>query len=54
MGELGTQINKMLTRIKQLMKKGIVTVHSVQQGTDWFDNSMETTGLYAGAIVAER
>lgn len=32
--------------------KSIVTVHSVQQNTDWFDNPVETTGLYAGAVIA--
>lgn len=49
-------MNSMLSSLRmqvQKAEKGIVTVHSVQQGTDWFDNSMETTGLYAGAIVAD-
>ncbi|MDO4268317.1 MAG: S1C family serine protease [Eubacteriales bacterium] len=32
--------------------KGIVTVHSVQQEVDWFDNPVETTGLYSGAVIA--
>ena len=26
-----------------------MVVHSVQQNTDWFDNPVETTGLYAGS-----
>lgn len=30
---------------------GIVTVHSVQQGLDWFDNPVETSGLYAGVVI---
>ncbi len=30
----------------------IVTVHSVREERDWFDNPLETTGLYAGAIIA--
>lgn len=32
--------------------KGIVEVHSLKQETDWFDNPVETTGLYAGAVIA--
>ena len=32
--------------------QGIVTVHSVQQETDWFDNTVENTGLYSGAVIA--
>ena len=49
-------LNSMLSSLRmqvQKAEKGIVTVHSVRQGTDWFDNSMETTGLYAGVIVAD-
>ena len=30
---------------------GIVTVHSVKHGLDWFDNPVETSGLYAGAVI---
>lgn len=37
----------------QKADKGIVTVRSVQQETDWFDNVMETSGLYSGAVIAE-
>lgn len=33
--------------------QSIVTVHSVQEETDWFDNPVEMTGIYAGAIVAQ-
>ncbi len=32
--------------------KGIVTVHSVKTQTDWFNNPVENTDLYAGAIIA--
>lgn len=32
--------------------KGIVVVHSVKRDVDWFDNPVETTGLYAGAVIA--
>ena len=31
---------------------GIVTVHSVRQELDWFDNPIETAGLFAGAVIA--
>lgn len=31
---------------------GIVEVHSVRREVDWFDNPVETAGLYAGVIVA--
>lgn len=37
----------------QKVNKGIVVVHSVMQETDWFDNPVETTGQYAGAVIAE-
>lgn len=37
----------------QTADKSIVVVHSVQQNTDWFDNPVETTGLYAGIIIAK-
>lgn len=32
--------------------KGIVEVHSLKQETDWFDNPVETAGLYAGVVIA--
>lgn len=32
--------------------KGIVTVHSVKTQVDWFDNPVENSGLYAGAVIA--
>ena len=37
----------------QTADKSVVVVHSVQQNTDWFDNPVETTGLYAGVIIAK-
>lgn len=49
-------LNSMLSSLRsQVLKanKGIVVVHSVQQETDWFDNPVETTGFYAGAVIAE-
>lgn len=33
--------------------KSIVTVHSVRHETDWFNNPVENTGYYAGAVIAE-
>lgn len=41
-----------LRRVSQTADKGIVVVHSVQRNVDWFDNPVETTGMYAGAIIA--
>ncbi len=31
--------------------KGIVTIHSVKTQMDWFNNPVETAGMYAGVIV---
>ncbi len=48
-------LNSMISslRIQALnADKAIVTVHSVQENVDWFDNPMETTGQYAGAVIA--
>lgn len=33
--------------------KGIVTVHSVRHETDWFNNPVENTGYFSGAVIAE-
>lgn len=41
-----------LRAVSQEADKGIVVVHSVRKEVDWFDNPVENTGLYAGAIVA--
>lgn len=49
------ELNSMLGSLRQQVQKadnGIVVVHSVQQEVDWFDNQVETTGLYAGAVIA--
>ncbi len=32
---------------------GIVSVHSIQHQVDWFDNPIETTGQYAGILIAK-
>lgn len=41
-----------LRNLAQEADKGIVRVHSVQQEVDWFDNPVETTGQYAGVVIA--
>ncbi|HJC66609.1 MAG TPA: S1C family serine protease [Candidatus Enterocloster excrementigallinarum] len=33
--------------------QGIVSVHSIQHQTDWFDNPIETTGQHAGVLIAK-
>lgn len=50
--DLSSMISSLRAQV-QKATKGIVVVHSVQQQVDWFDNSVETTGLYAGAVIAE-
>ncbi|MGL5437041.1 MAG: S1C family serine protease [Lachnospiraceae bacterium] len=45
-------LSSVLRNLAQGADKGIVLVHSVQQDVDWFDNPVETTGLYAGAVIA--
>lgn len=49
-------LNSMLNSLRgkaQTADKSVVVVHSVQQNTDWFDNPVETTGPYAGMIIAK-
>lgn len=41
-----------MNEVFQEIDKGIVTVHSVKTQMDWFNNPVETTGLYAGVIIA--
>ena len=50
--DLNSMVSALRTQI-QKADKGIVTVHSVQQEMDWFDNPVETSGLYAGAVIAD-
>lgn len=50
--DLKSIMGSLRTRV-QIVDKGIVVVHSVQEKTDWFDNPVETSGLYAGAVVAQ-
>lgn len=44
--------NQVLTDIGENADKSIVTVSSVKHEKDWFDNSVEKTGQYAGMILA--
>lgn len=41
-----------LKNVAQEADRGIVEVHSVKQEIDWFDNPVETAGLFAGVIIA--
>lgn len=49
--DLNSMMGSLRTSV-QAANKGIVVVHSVQQNVDWFDNQVETSGLYAGAVIA--
>lgn len=51
-GDLNSIISSLRVQV-QKANNGVVTVHSVQQETDWFDNPVETTGLYAGVVIAD-
>lgn len=48
-------LNSMYTSLRGVVTaadNGIVTIHSVRQELDWFDNPIETAGLYAGMVIA--
>jgi len=45
-------VNQILRDAAQAADKSIVTVSSVKRQVDWFDNPVETTGRYAGMILA--
>ncbi len=48
-------LNSMYTSLRGVTtaaNDGIVVIHSVRQERDWFDNPIETAGLYAGAVIA--
>ncbi len=49
--DLNKMFNSLRTQV-QKTNKAIVVVHSVQQNTDWFDNPVETSGQFAGAVIA--
>ena len=46
------KLYKTLRDVAQEADRGIVEVHSVRRDVDWFDNPVETAGLYAGVIIA--
>lgn len=46
------EFNQVLREIGQSADKSIVTVSSVKRQVDWFDNPVESTGQYAGMILA--
>lgn len=41
-----------LRAVAQKADKGVVTVHSVRTQTDWFNNPVENSELFAGAVIA--
>jgi S1-C subfamily serine protease len=41
-----------LRTLRATAEQSVVTVHSVQQETDWFNNPVEMTGQYAGVVIA--
>lgn len=51
MDDLTTLYGNLRTAAQQA-DKGIVTVHSVKKQTDWFNNPIENSGLFAGAVIA--
>lgn len=49
-------LNAMYTSLRAVaagVDKGVVAVHSIQHQVDWFDNPIETTGQYAGVLIAK-
>ena len=47
-----TELNDAFRNIYLESEKSIVTVSAVKNDVDWFDNPIETTGQYAGIIIA--
>lgn len=46
------QLYEILRTVVQEVDKGIVEVHSVRNDTDLFNNPVENSGLYGGAVIA--
>ncbi len=46
-----SKMSKTLARTAQEYDKSIVTIHSTRTEKDWFDNSIEQTGIYTGIII---
>lgn len=51
MEDLNTLYGNLRTAAQQA-DKGIVTVHSVKKHTDWFNNPIENSSLFAGAVIS--
>lgn len=47
-----TELNDAFRNIYLEAEKSIVTISAVKNDVDWFDNPIETTGQYAGIIIA--
>lgn len=48
-------LNKLYNNLRAIAMdadNGLVSVHSIQHGTDWFDNPIETTGQFSGAVIS--
>lgn len=48
-------LSKMYSNLRSIVTEAdscLASVHSIQMGTDWFDNPIETTGQYAGIVIA--
>ena len=50
--DLTTMYNSLRT-VATEVGKGVVAVHSIQHQVDWFDNPIETTGQFAGVLIAK-
>ncbi|HJC47370.1 MAG TPA: S1C family serine protease [Candidatus Lachnoclostridium pullistercoris] len=48
-----SRIHAPLKELAASADKGIVTVHSVRHETDWFNNPVENTGYFSGAVIAQ-
>lgn len=51
-GDVGAVVSALRTQA-QKADRSIVTVRPVHQDVDWFDNLVETSDSYAGAVIAE-
>lgn len=50
--EKAEDLNQVLRQVGQDADKSIVTISSVKHQVDWFDNPVESSGQYAGIILA--
>jgi S1-C subfamily serine protease len=50
------ELNKLYNNLRTIASdadSGLVTVHSIQHGTDWFNNPIETTGQFSGVVISK-